>query len=800
MKNIFKILLFLFMIFKSYGQDNLISPMFFLDYDLTTLQVELLDEEEINKISNELNARKIDINDLENLAIVNGMSLNEFSKLKTRIENLNKLNNSDLLDEITVKNVNTPLNKNKKRIITKKINSEIFGSELFFGDLNLDNLNKTNLPPPSSDYIIGPGDELEIVIYGTQQLKIKSTVLNDGNLRIPNVGYFFVSGSSLKSVRKRIKKDFSRVYTSLSDNSSTLNINISKLRTVNVLVIGALKPGNYLLSSANTVFDAIGLAGGPNENGSFRKIEIIRNNKVLKVLDLYQFLSSNSVQNNLNLTNNDIIRIPNFINRVRVKGEANRPGVFEIKNGETFSDLVKYFQGFSKNAYSKVVKVTKKTSKELKLYEIYSDKFNAYTPENGDVFEIDKILNRYENRVEILGAVFRPGEFSLDKKMRISDLILKADGITENANYSSGRLVRLNDDLSKKIINFNITKALNEDPKENHFLVREDIIEIYTNSIVKKHIEIYGEILNPGKYDFFPGMTVEDLILKAGGFTDKSSLKIDVSSKTVADKISFESKNLIKNIGLNFNNSKDYKLSSYDVVNVRIKPVFETPTLITIKGEVNYPGKYSINDYNENISNYIERAGGFTKYANTSSIRVIRQNKADIKNDDLKEVSAFSDIEKIKIIKDSLNPIIDNVEITIPIELTKNGKSKNNIVFEPNDIILVLKKSNGVRVEGQVVLNSEIIYKNSKSLAYYVNSSGGVSPTGSLKNSYVVYPNGSANKTKSFLFLRFYPRITAGSRIVVPEEKVKQKLSTGELIGLSGMLTSVAGLIVSLLN
>ena len=798
---IFKLVtLFLILTVKTYGQNFSNPPMFFLDYDLSTVQVELLSEIEINKIYKELNDKKINLDDLENLAVANGMSLTEFFKLKERIENLNEIGNLDLENQNSQNIENITLEKKTNPIISKKINSEIFGSELFSSDLDLVDLNKTNLPPPSSNYIIGPGDELEIVIHGIQQLYIKSTVLNDGNIRIPNIGYFFVSGSSLKVVKKRIKKEISKIYTSVLDNSSNLNINISKLRTVNVLVIGAVNSGNYLLSSANTVFDAIRQAGGPNENGSFRKIELIRNDKVYKVLDLYQFLSSNSVKNNLNLSNNDIIRIPNFINRVRVKGEVNRPGIFEIKNDETFSDLIKYFQGFSKNAYFDRIKVTKKTSNELRLSEVYPENFSSYIPSNGDVFEIDKILNRYENRVEILGSVYRPGFYSLEKGMKLFDLISKAEGLTENANYSTGRIIRQNDDLSKKIINFDLKNISNVDSKQNYVLFREDIVEIFTNKIKQDFVEIYGEILNPGTYEFFDGMSLEDLILKAGGFTDKSSFKIDVSSKIISDEINSSSERLIINTQLDFNKSSDHKLFSYDIVNVRPKPFFSTPTLITIKGEVNYPGKYSITDYNENISSYIKRAGGFTKYANKSSIRVIRKSNIKSSNAELEEVSAFSDSEKIKIVQDSLNPGLDDIEITIPIKLDKMGNSKDNIVFEPDDIILVLKQSNGVRVEGEVVLNSEIVYSKSKGLAFYVNSAGGVSPTGSLKNSYVVYPNGLASKTKSFLFFKFYPKIEAGSRIVVPEEKIKEKLSTGELIGLSGMLTSVAGLVISILN
>jgi protein involved in polysaccharide export with SLBB domain len=806
---IFKIaILFLILTVKTYGQNFSNPPMFFLDYNLSTIQVDLLTDQEISKLVNELSKNQIKIDNLKELAISNGMSSEEFIKLKTKVDEFNLTNESDESDESDeseLENNTLDYNKYKKKSLNiRKINLEIFGSELFPSNSDIQNLNEYNTRPPAKDYVVGSGDELEIVIHGTQQLNLKSKVLNDGKIRIPNVGYFFVSGLSLESINKKIKKEVSKIYKSINNNSSTLSVNISKLRTINVLVIGALNSGNYLMSSTNTVFDAISLAGGPGENGSFRRVEVIRNNKVYKILDLYQFLSSNSVENNLNLTNNDIIRIPNYLNRVRVKGEVNRPGLFEISENESFSDLINYFQGFSNNAYTNSIKIITKTNKQLRLIDINPSTFKSYKPANGDIIEVERILNKYENRVTISGAIYRPGQYSLNENMRISDLILKADGLKENVNLDLGRLVRTTNDLNKSVINFDLKKVLNDDPNENIVLQKEDKIEIFKNNSEELKVEIYGEILNPGEYIFYEGMNLEDLILKSGGFTLKASDIIEVSSKIISNKITNDDKNLVEIKELKFSTSGDIKLKSYDVINIRRLPNFTIPSLLTIKGEVNYPGKYSIKDYNENISSYILRAGGFTKYANTSSIRIIRKNKIVEKNlsdENLNDVSAFSSLDKLKISNDSIDvDINEDKEITIPIDLDKFGKSRDNIVFEPNDIILVLKKSNGVRVEGEVVLNSEIIFSRNKNLRFYVNSAGGVSASGSLKNSYVVYPNGSAKTTKSFLIFKFFPKVKPGSRVVIPIEKEKSKLSTGELIGLSGMLTSVAGLVISILN
>ena len=390
---------------------------------------------------------------------------------------------------------------------------------------------------------------------GVQQLSAKVKVLSDGNINIPNVGSIPISGVTIEIAEKKLKNDLSNIYRSLKNNSSNLSVNISKVRSINVTVIGSNYPGVYTLSAANSIYDAVQLAGGPSNKGSFRNIQLIRNGNVIQSLDLYEFMTSNQ-KSNISLSNNDVIRIPTYNNQIRVKGEVKRPGIFELKEDESLIDLIKFSSGFTNNAYSDEVKIVQKTNNQFRLEEVEKNMFDSYYPKDGDVIEVEKILNRYENRGSDSRSCIFPGQFSLKDGMRVMDLINKAEGLIENANSYTARILRRNADLTRRNISLKLNEVFDSIPSSNILLENEDIVEIFENDIGDFTVELNGMVFNPNKYVHYEGLTLGDLISLSGGLLPNASGQIEVARKTNDP----DENILSKTFDLNFNTNQDFQL------------------------------------------------------------------------------------------------------------------------------------------------------------------------------------------------------------------------------------------------
>ncbi|MDZ4330556.1 MAG: SLBB domain-containing protein, partial [Flavobacterium sp.] len=354
------------------------------------------------------------------------------------------------------------LARKQEKIVNTKvkdtINALIFGSELFDNPtLNFEPNLKLATPV---NYVLGPGDELQISVYGIQEFNASVPVTMEGKVNIQYVGQIPVSGMTIEAATQKIKGAIARVYSTVASGQSQVGVSLSRIRTIRVTIIGSRQPGNYSISSLATVYNALFLGGGPGKNGSYRNIELLRDNKVYRNIDIYRFLVNGNQSDNVGLKDNDVIRIPAYNQRVTVEGQVKRPGIFEMKKGETFSDLLSFASGFNESAYTASVNVLQKTDKEFKVIDINSSDFTTYKPLSGDVFRISKILNRFENRIKIEGAVFRPDTYSFYEGMRISDLITKADGLKEDAYSNRARIIRLQSDLTTEIVNVNLTKAL----------------------------------------------------------------------------------------------------------------------------------------------------------------------------------------------------------------------------------------------------------------------------------------------------------------------------------------------------
>jgi len=796
--------------------------------DLSTVKVDYLTDDEIAKIIAQLKSNNATINDVESMALSKGMSQAEFDKLRTRIAEFEKKNTSDKdkdknkkdQDKLKKTDKESEFGRKQEKIKNEKIkdslNALIYGSELFDNPtLNFE--PDLNMATPMN-YVLGPGDELQISIYGVQEYNENIPVSVEGKVSIEYVGQISVSGMTIEAATQKIKGAIARVYSTVRSGQSQVSISLGKIRTIKVTIVGGKQPGNYSISSLATVYNALHLAGGPGKNGSYRNIELIRNNKVYKNVDIYRFLVKGDQSDNVSLKENDVIRIPAYSQRVVVEGEVKRPGIFEMKRGEKFSDLLNFASGFNEFAYTASVNVLQKTGKEFKVHDINESEYDSYEPQSGDVFKITKILNRFANRIKIEGAVFRPDYYSFTDGMRISDLVTRAEGLKEDAYSKRARIIRLKTDLTTEIVNVDLGAALSGDLNADIELKREDIVTVYSILDFREEykITIDGEVKYPGEYEYFENLTLNDLVVQVGGLTGSASKRVEIARMIKSDAIDDADPKRIELIELEItadNNEqiKNFVLKPFDVINIRRMAVYEKPEMVKVSGAVTYPGKYVLANKKEKVYNVVMRAGGLTSIANLDGMKIKRPIKEEqieqLENVNLNlDKKSISEEEGSLKEKDTLKSKLskklrDELKYTtIPVNWEKIVKDKShysNVTLFPGDEIEVAVYNEGVKVTGNVLLTSEIPYRSGKGFKYYINSVGGADSKGWKRKAYIIYPNGKAAVTSSFLFFRSYPRVEPDSQIVVPEKPEKQKMSAGEWAGLGTAFASLALLIVT---
>jgi protein involved in polysaccharide export with SLBB domain len=798
--------------------------------DLSTVKVDYLSDDEIAKIVSQLKSNKATINDVESMALSKGMSQLEFDKLKVRVNEYERKNTSDKdkdkikkdQDKLKKTDKDSEFGRKQEKIKNEKIkdslNALIFGSELFDNPtLNFEPDLKLATP---MNYVLGPGDELQVSVYGVQEYNASIPVSVEGKITIDYVGQIAVSGLSIEAATQKIRASIAKVYSTVRSGQSQVAVSLSEIRTIKVTIVGGKQPGNYSISSLATVYNALHLAGGPGKNGSYRNIELIRNNKVYKNIDIYRFLVKGDQSDNVALKENDVVRIPAYSQRVTVEGEVKRPGIFEMKKGEKFSDLLNFASGFNEFAYTASVNVLQKTGKELKVHDINESEYNSYQPQSGDVFRVTKILNRFENRIKIEGAVFRPDYYSFTEGMRISDLVTRAEGLKEDAYSKRARVIRLKTDLTTEIVNVDLGAALSGDLNADIELKREDIVTVYSILDFREEykVTIDGEVKNPGEYEYFENLTLNDLVVQVGGLTGSASKRVEIARMIKSDAIDDADPKRVELVELEIttdNNEqiKNFVLKPFDVINVRRIAVYEKPEMVKVSGAVTYPGKYVLANKKERVYNVVMRAGGLTSIANLDGMKIKRPIKQEqieqleTINLNLDKKTISEDESKTNLIeKDTLKSKLskklrDELKYTtIPVNWEKIVKDKNhysNVTLFPGDEIEVSIYNEGVKVTGNVLLTSEIPYRNGKGFKYYINSVGGVDNKGWKRKAYIIYPNGKAAVTSSFLFFRSYPKVEPDSQIVVPERPEKKKMSAGEWAGLGTAFASLALLIVT---
>ncbi|RTY83451.1 sugar transporter [Flavobacterium sp. LS1P28] len=798
-----KIIVALLLLFAFFQSSHVLAQDLLKSTDLSTLKVDNLIDSDIAKIKTQLQTNNMTIEQAEPMALAKGMPASEFAKLRTRIAGLslqtgvsNTSNSSDTEDRKQEKIVNTK--------VKDTLNALIFGSELFDNPtLNFEPNLKLATPV---NYVLGPGDEVQVSVYGVQEFNASIPVSTEGKITIQYVGQISVSGMTIEAATQKIKGAIARVYSTVGSGQSQVAVTLSRIRTIRVTIIGSKQPGNYSISSLATVYNALFLGGGPGKNGSYRNIELLRDNKVYKNIDIYRFLVNGNQSDNVGLKDNDVIRIPAYNQRVTVEGQVKRPGIFEMKKGETFADLLSFASGFNELAYTASVNVLQKTAKEFKVRDVKFAEFNTYKPLSGDVFRVTKILNRFENRIKIDGAVFRPDTYSFYEGMRVSDLIAKAEGLKEDAYSNRARIIRLQSDLTTEIVNVNLAKALAGDLEADVALFKEDIVTVYSilDFVEDFKITIDGEIKKPGVYQYHENLTLNDLLVQAGGLSGSASKRVEVARMIQSEEIDDANPNKAElfNIEITADNNeqlKNFDLKPFDVVNIRKMAVYDKPEMVTISGAVHYSGKYVLATKKDKVYDIVARAGGLTSVANIEGVKIKRPIQSE-------QIEALENVNMNLGKKDSIqNKLTKKLKedlkfATIPVDwkaIVENPKSNTNVTLFPGDEIEVATYNEGVKVAGNVLLTSEIPYTKGKGFNYYLDAVGGIDAKGWKKKAYIIYPNGKADVVSSFLFIKTYPKVTAGSQIIVPEKPEVKKMSAGEWVGIGSVMSSLALLILT---
>ena len=696
----------------------------------------------------------------------------------------------------------------------------IFGANLFRNGATNSFAPNLNIATPIN-YIVGPRDQLLINVYGKSIVNWNLTVTPEGNINIPNVGNVHVAGKTIEQVQELIKSRLSG-YNFAIDRGTNVSVNLGgNIRTIQVILQGQfLKPAVYSVPSLTDAYAALFLGGGPNDIGSFRKIEVIRNNTVVAHIDLYDFITKGTKKGDITLRDMDIIRIPTYDVRIELKGQVKIPGLFEVLPGETLKTILDYAGGFTDQAYTKRIQTIQISDQQRRIEDVFDNQYATLVPKRGDRFIIGQVLDRYENRVTIKGAIFKPGDFELKQGLTVAQLIKNAGGLKEDAFTGRASLIRLNPDNTTEQLSINIADAMADKPNADIALKREDILTI--SSIFdlrdKYTVSIKGEVRLPGEFAYADSMKVADLIIRGGGFSEGASTKRIEVSRRVYDSDPRVKDSKVANVftvdlkGDLIMGDANFTLKPYDIVSVYSLPGYEVQKTVQVEGEVIYPGPFIIQKKNEKVSDIIARAGGLTGSADVDGASLKRDNVIALNNDKNKLDTAEISKEQIirlnrlkRTFRDSTSNFTDNDQLRnnfVGIDLKnilENPGSPQDLILENGDVLRVPKKQQTVKVNGEVLFPSAVVYADGKSMKDYILNAGGFSPSALRKGAYVVYANGTVKGTRRFLFFLNRPKIKPGSEIFVPKEPVK-KDSLPEIIAITTSFVSVGAIILGVIS
>ena len=680
----------------------------------------------------------------------------------------------------------------------KKEKSKIFGHDLFKNEA-LSFEPNMNIATPK-DYILGPGDAVNIDIYGASQESHSLTISPDGEVTIPGFGPVQLNGLTVAQANSRLRSQLGARYS-----SSQIKLTVGQTRTIMVNVAGEVNaPGTYTLSAFATVFNALYMAGGITDIGTLRNIKVYRNNRLISTVDVYDYIMNGQAKGNVKLTDNDMIIVEAYDCLVSVTGKVKRPMFYEMKKEEPLSALLKYSGGFTGDAYKKSVRVIRKSGALHSVHTINEFDYANFHVDDGDSILVDSVIARYSNMVEVKGAVFYPGMYQIGGNLTtVRGLIEAAEGITEEAFGAHGVMHRMKPDRTLEVLGVDIAGIM-EGRVADVPLRNEDVLYVPSRSDAQsmQTLTIHGEVQYPGIYKYADNETIEDFIMQAGGPTEAASLvKVDVarrfinpyateSSDTTSQTFSFQVKN-----GFVVDGTPGFTLQPYDEVYVRRSPGYTEQQNVTLEGEVLFAGTYTLSKKSQRLSEIIKQAGGLSNTAYAKGARLIRQRTPE----ERARQEALLQAARRSTGKDSIDVSKIDVSASYPVgieldqALAKPG-SDADIVLREGDRIVVPEYIGTVKINGEVMYPNTTSFMEGKSLKYYINQAGGYSDNAKKRQTYIIYMNGNVAKADR----KHKPQ--PGCEIVVPTKNRGNRLSTAEILTIGTSTASIATMIATLVN
>lgn len=685
--------------------------------------------------------------------------------------------------------------------------SQIFGHDVFT-NRNLTFEPSINLATPV-DYRLGPGDEVIIDVWGASENTIRQSISPEGTIQVSGLGPVQLSGMTVKDANAYLQREFSKIYSGISGSEPTsqIKLTLGDIRTIQINIMGEVAvPGTYILSSFSSVFHALYRAGGVNKIGSLRSIKVVRNGKTIAELDVYDYLMKGKMKDDIRLQEGDVIIVNPYESLVRIAGKVKRPMFYEMKPTETVATILNYAGGFTGDAYKKAVRIIRKSGREHQVYNVDEMDYSVFRLDDGDSISVDAVLKRFENRVEIRGAVYRSGLYELSGTVNtVKQLIKKAEGLRGDAFLNRALLDRENEDLSHEVIAVDLGGLLKGTVVDIP-LQKNDILYIPSIHDLKEEetISIHGEVANPGTFLFSKNMTIEDLLVQSGGLLEAAATtKVDITRRIKDPKSTSFSSVLGKTYsfdikdGLVVGGEGDFHLEPFDEVYVRKSPAYRKQQNVVVAGEVLFGGNYALVKKNERLSDLISKAGGITPDAYVKGARLIRKMTEE---EQRRQADAVR-MARMGEGKDSISVEKLNISdtYTVGIDLEKaisNPGSDFDLVLREGDVLFIPEYINTVKISGAVMYPNTVLYKRGESLRYYINQAGGYGNLAKKKKAYVVYMNGTVSRLKS----RDKKAIEPGCEIIVPSKEEKKRMSTAEILGMGSTTASIAAMIATMVN
>lgn len=679
----------------------------------------------------------------------------------------------------------------------------VFGREIFT-DRNLTFAPSANLPTPTN-YRLGPGDEVIIDIWGTNQATIRQTISPEGTINIPDIGLVNLNGMTVKEADAYMRKKLGQIYSvDGEDAKSEIKLTLGNIRTIQVNMMGEVAtPGTYYLSSLSNLYHALHRAGGVSSLGSLRDIRLIRNGKVIANVDIYDFIRDGKMEGNLILEEGDIISVPTYNLIVDIAGNVKRPMAYELKEGETVADLIDYAGGFLGDAYTENLRMIRKNGREYQVFTIDSPDYDKFVLVDGDALSVGAMLDRFANRLEIKGAVYRPGTYQLGNGIEtVSQLIAKADGLKGDAFTNRALITREREDLTLEIIPIDIAAVLNG-TAEDVRLQKNDVLYIPSIHDLKDigSITVYGEVARPGTFVYADNFTLEDAIMQAGGLLESASTaKIDVSRR-IRNPESMEPTDSIGQLftfsfkdGYVIDGKADFRLEPYDVIMVRRSPGYEEQRTVRVSGEVVFPGSFTLTRKEERLSDLVMKAGGLTPWAYVGGARLLRAATSD------EMARSQTTLDVLDSARDSINVnrLNFNSRYAVGIDLQAaldNPGSDLDLVLREGDVLTVPEYVNTVKITGNVMYPNVVTYNPDMTVRDYVRQAGGYGYRSKKSKAYVVYLNGTVARANRLSRNVVEP----GCEIVVPQKRKKNN-GLSEILGVATTASSLATMIATIGN